>query len=60
VNRYRGGSLDKPAGIYVAPGTLDAVCPSETRTQAAQLSVKLDQLRAELAGLLSRAEHPFR
>ena len=56
VNRYRGGSLDKPVGMYVAPGTFESVCPGDTRTQIAQLIVKLEQLRAELADLLARAD----
>lgn len=50
VNKYTGGDLAKPSAVYVLPKSYEAVCPSETKSAAAQLSVKLGDLIKEIRG----------
>jgi hypothetical protein len=50
LDRYKGGSLDKPAVLYVAPGSVEKAFPSERSTAAGQLVVKLADLIAEIKG----------
>ncbi len=50
VGRYKSGSLDAPAAVYISPGSFDAVCPSETKSQSAQLAFKLSDILTEING----------
>lgn len=50
VDRYKGGALDKPAAIYVNPGTIEKAFPSERSTAAGQLAVKLAEFITEIKG----------
>lgn len=48
--KYNSGNLDKPAGIYVVPRSMEAACPSETVGQMAQLGGQLAHLITEIRG----------
>ncbi len=51
VPKYTGGSLAKDAAaVYITPGSFNAVCPSEQRSQAAMLGIKLGDLIREIRG----------
>jgi hypothetical protein len=50
VNKYTGGNLDKPSAVYLLPRSYDTVCPAETKSAAAQLGVKLQDLIKEIRG----------
>jgi hypothetical protein len=50
VSRFKGGPIGEPAAIYVTPGSFNAVCPSETKSAAAQLAVKLGELIRDIRG----------
>jgi hypothetical protein len=50
VPRFKGGAIGEPAAIYVTPGSFNAVCPSETKSAAAQLAVKLNELIHDIRG----------
>jgi len=50
VSPYKGGNLDKPAAVYVVGPSFDAVCPSDTKSQAAQLGFKLQDILTEIKG----------
>ena len=48
--KYATGNLDKPAGVYVVPKSMDAACPSETVGQMAQLGSQLSRLIHDIRG----------
>ncbi len=48
--KYEKGDLTKPAAVYVFPKSYDAVCPSETSGQTAQLASQIARLIADLKG----------
>lgn len=48
--KYATGNLDKPAGIYVVPKSVEAACPSETTGQMAQLGSQLSRLIHDIRG----------
>jgi hypothetical protein len=48
--KYSAGNLDKPAGVYVVPKSMDAACPSETVGQMAQLGSQLSRLITDIRG----------
>lgn len=50
VSKYTGGDLKKPAALYLSPGSIEASFPSDTKSAAAQLGIKLSDLIHELRG----------
>ncbi len=50
VPKYKSGNLDQPAAVYVSPTSFDAVCPADTKSQAAQLGFKLNDILTEING----------
>lgn len=51
VGKYTGGDLAKqPSAVYLLPKSYEAVCPSETKSAAAQLAVKLQDVIREIRG----------
>jgi hypothetical protein len=50
VPKYTGGDLNKPAALYLAPGSIEGSFPSDTKSAAAQLGIKLSDLIHELRG----------
>ena len=50
VSKYTGGDLKNPAALYLAPGSIEASFPSDTKSAAAQLGIKLSDLIHELRG----------
>lgn len=51
VDKYTGGDLAKqPSAVYLLPRSYEAVCPSETKSAAAQLGVKLQDVIKEIRG----------
>lgn len=50
VPKYTGGDLVKPAALYLAPGSIEGSFPSDTKSAAAQLGIKLSDLIHELRG----------
>jgi hypothetical protein len=50
VPKYTTGDLSKPAGLYLAPGSIESSFPSDTKSAAAQLGIKLSDLIHELRG----------
>ena len=50
VPKYTGGDLKKPGALYLAPGSIEASFPSDTKSAAAQLGIKLSDLIHELRG----------
>lgn len=47
---YKGGALEKPAAMYVAPKSVNAACPSETSGQIAQLGSQLGKIITDIRG----------
>jgi hypothetical protein len=47
---YKGGALDKPAAMYVAPKSVSAACPSEEAGLIGQLGSQLSHLTEEING----------
>ncbi len=50
VPRYKAGTLAEPSAVYVTPSSFEAACPSDTKSQSAQLSFKLGDLITEIKG----------
>jgi hypothetical protein len=50
VPKLTSASIDKPGAVYLAPGSVEAIFPSDTKSLAGQLSVKLADLIHELRG----------
>lgn len=47
---YKSGPLDKAAGVYVVPKSVNAACPSETTGQIAQLGSQLGKIITDVRG----------
>lgn len=47
---YKSGDLAQATAVYLAPQSFEAACPSETRSQAAQLGFKLSDILTEIRG----------
>ncbi len=55
--RYKSGDIaTKAAALYVVPKTFEAVCPSETAGQLAQLSAQIGSFAREIKGEAAAAE----
>ncbi len=50
VPKYKGGAINEPSAMYVAPNSFEAVCPSDTKSLVAQLAIKLGDLILEIRG----------
>ncbi len=50
VPKLTSANIDKPGAVYLAPGSIEAVFPSDTKSLAGQLSVKLADLIHDLRG----------
>lgn len=50
VPKLASANIDKPGAVYLTPGSVEAIFPSDTKSLAGQLSVKLADLIHDLRG----------
>ena len=50
VPKLASANIDKPGAVYLTPGSVEAIFPSDTKSLAGQLSVKLNDLIHDLRG----------